>query len=174
MVRAKPGKPVDSPPPPPRRRRPHRLGLAVGGVARPILGRKGFAEADILTRWDAIAGPELAVRTLPLRVVKSRNGGGGVLHVRVASAAFATLIAHEEPRIVERINTHFGFEAVARLRLSVGSLPAPVEAAPAPPPPPLDPGEADLVAGVEDPDLRDSLERLGRSVRGRSHGTSGG
>jgi len=162
----KPSAPTPAPAPPRRRRRPHPLGMAAAAVVRPIIGRKGFVEADLLTRWETIAGPETAALSRPVRLAKPRDGGAPVLHLRVASSAFATLLKHQEPELCARINRYFGFDAVARIKVAPGTLPPPpAPAAPPPPKPPLSTEEAALVAGIDDADLRAALESLGRSIR---------
>lgn len=160
------------PPEPKRRRRLHPLGLAVAAVTRPLVGRKGFAEVDILSQWTAIVGPEIAAQTLPMKVVKARAGEpeGGTLHVRVGSAAFATVLKHEEPRVCDRINGYFGFAAVTKIRATIGRIPVLTVKPPPPPPPPLSAAEKEVVDGVADPDLRAALERLGRAVHRAASG----
>ncbi|MBN2752816.1 MAG: DUF721 domain-containing protein [Rhodospirillaceae bacterium] len=159
------------PAPPRRRRRPHPLGMAVAAVVRPIVGRKGFVEADILTRWSEIAGTEIATHSRPQRLSKPRSGevGGPILLIRVASAPFATLLRHQETELCDRINRYFGFIAVTRVKIVLGSLPLPPPPPEPPAPlPPLSAEENALIATVDDPDLRTALENLGRSIRGRN------
>jgi len=142
------------------------VGMAAAAVVRPMIGRKGFVEADLLTRWEAVAGPEMAALCRPVRLAKPRDGGPPVLHLRVASSAFATLLKHQEPELIGRINGYFGFDAVGKLKVAPGTLPPPPAPKPPPPaPPPLSAEEAALVAGIDDPDLRAALEALGRSIR---------
>src|SRR5512144_3159687 len=95
------------------------LGETVDAVARPMLGRRGFAGGRVVAEWGSIVGEHLAARSLPERVTRPADGrGGGTLHVRVASGALAVELQHVEPVIIERINTYFGYRAVARLRLT--------------------------------------------------------
>ena len=83
---------------------------------------------------------------------------------------FALQIQHLEPVLVERINTFYGYRAVARLRLIQGPLPVA--------PPPRRPAFRALsaseeealaatLAGLSDPTLREALTSLGRTLRGR-------
>ncbi len=159
--------------PAPRRRRPHPLGMAVASVVRPMVGKKGFADVDVISRWAEIVGPEVAAYSLPLRIAKARNGvaEGGTLHVRVASSACALLLSHREPELREKVNRYLGFPAVARVKLAVGTLPLPPEPPPPPaPPPPLTAEEEAAVARVDDPDLRAALAALGQSIHARARG----
>ena len=149
---------------------PRLIGVAVSRLTRPLLGKHGFTAGAVITDWEAIVGRELAAYAAPTKVAFARGErADGVLHVRTAGGAFATEIQHRAPILIERINTYFGYRAVARIKITQGPLPKR-----APPPKswlrPLDEGEqASLdaeVATVEDGDLRDALARLGRAVIG--------
>lgn len=86
-------------------------------VTRTILGKRGFAEASILTEWAAIVGDDLARSSQPEKLAFPKGERvGGVLHIR-ASGGGATELQHVEPQILERINRHFGYRAVGRLKL---------------------------------------------------------
>lgn len=88
------------------------------------LKSKGFAQVEVVKRWKDIVGPELAAATLPLRLKFARGERAqGTLVVRV-EGAFAPLLQHREHQVVERVNSFFGYQAVARLALEQGPLPA--------------------------------------------------
>ncbi len=143
------------------------LNTLVRRLTQPLLGKRGFADGRMVADWTEIAGPLLARSSLPLRIAYARGERtNGTLHLKVAPGGLATEIQHVEPILIERINGHFGYRAVARLSLIQGPLPPPP---PEPVPiPPLDSeAEAKLertLAGVKDPALRARLESLGRAV----------
>ena len=146
------------------------LGALVRRGLGPSFGRRGFSRAEIITRWPAIVGEGLARRAFPERLIAPRGAAGGTLRVRV-EGGFATELQHLEPEVIERINTYFGYRAVARLALVQGPVPAPAAI------PPrreraLDAGEvAQLdraLEATEDDRLRDSLAALGRGVISRA------
>jgi len=154
-----------------RRFRPHPLGLAVASIARPMIGKRGFADVDILSRWADIVGEDIAGYTLPEKLVKPRalkvgpNGlEGGTLHVRVSSSAFATILKHQEPEVCARINGYFGFKAVGKLKTSIGTIPKRPEVKKRPPPKPLPQETKLLVDMVDNPELRAALEKLGQTL----------
>src|SRR5437899_510414 len=60
-------------PPPRLARGPVALSLVMGRVTRPVLGKRGFVGAEILTHWSAIVGVELAVFACPLQVKYPRG-----------------------------------------------------------------------------------------------------
>lgn len=139
------------------------LGQRLGKVAGNALRRRGFAEATIITDWATIVGKALADNSQPSRIVFPRGTrAGGTLHLRV-SGAFAPEVQHLAPQIIERINGHFGYGAVARIELHHGFTPPPPKeqhenstAEPAP-------AVRDAIARVEDPVLAGALERLARA-----------
>ncbi|HKT19336.1 MAG TPA: DciA family protein [Stellaceae bacterium] len=144
------------------------IAAEVPRVAKAALGKRGFGEAQLVTQWDAVIGPELAGKLAPDRLSFARGERrDGVLRLRVASA-FAVEAQHLEPLIIERINGFFGYQAVARLVLVQGP---PVRRAEAPPRlRPLDPAEQraldERVAAVPDQGLRAALARLGAAILG--------
>ncbi len=155
--------------PPARARTGHTatLNTLIRRLTRPLFGKRGFADGHVVADWAEIVGPLLARSCLPLKITYPQGARtDGTLHLKVASGGLATEIQHVEPILIERINGHFGYRAVARLRLVQGPLPSPP---PTPEPPaPLGPeAEARLkrtLQEIEDSDLRTRLEALGRSV----------
>lgn len=157
---------------PPEYQRMARGPLAVGAVAgkitRPLLGKRGLAEGDLIAHWEAIVGADLAPLALPeqLRFPKGKRENGELM-VRCGSGPAAVLIQHETPRILERITRFFGYPAVTRLKIHQAPLPILRKGRP-PPPPPLAAAEQQsihaAVAEVEDPALRAVLERLGTAI----------
>lgn len=156
------------------------IGALTPGLTRKALGKRGFTGAKIVTDWALIVGEDLARQSQPdsLRFPRGQRDQG-VLTVRV-DGPLATELMHLEPLVVERINGHFGYKAVARLKLVQAPVRRPPadarRAAPARTPPrPIAPAEADALearlAAVEDPALRESLRRLGRTVLGRTLAT---
>lgn len=135
-------------------------------VTRPVFGRHGFAGGALVVDWPAIVGSAVASHTLPLGIrFPPKERTEGTLTVKVDSGAFALEMQHLEPLILDRINGYFGWKAVARLKLRQGPLPEVGKPPPARPsassaPPPA----LDRLARVEDPELRDVLERLGRRL----------
>ncbi len=146
------------------------LGSTVSKIAAPVLGRRGFGEAQMVAEWASVVGSALALETLPVKLSFARGARvEGTLHLRVAPGAALTL-QHLEPQVIERINTFFGYRAVARLAMRQGPLPPRRTPPAAPKLRPLTPDEeaelAGRLAAVADPVLREAMERLGRAVLG--------
>jgi hypothetical protein len=137
----------------------------------PAARARGFATAALLADWPAIVGPELARFTMPDRVVwprhrdddgesvrhQGRREDGAVLILRVDGPR-AIEVQHRSRQILERVNGHFGYRAVAEMRI----LQAPVARKPAAPPPrePIKPGPLPASAAIADGGLREALKRL--------------
>lgn len=156
------------------------LGTAGAGIARKALGSKGRAFAAFLTDWPSIVGDDTARHCLPvsLRFPERDLRRDAVLTLRVDSGAWAAELSHSQDFLLERINGYFGYGAVAKLRLQTGPLPgqSPKITGDEKPNPwgavkatrPLTPAEEKkleaLLSKVENPELRASLERLGRQL----------
>jgi hypothetical protein len=153
----------------PRRGGTQALARSLQKVTRRLYRRRGFAQSEVLTHWPAIVGPLLAAHSAPERLrwpTAPDDSRGATLRVRVASA-WAVQLAHLEPVVIDRINAYFGYRAVARLQLVQGHIPAPAQPAAARERN-LEATEEQrlqqLLAEIEDPELRAALAELGRSV----------
>lgn len=83
---------------------------------------KGFAEAEIVTRWAHIVGPELAEASVPTKLAFPRGQRrGATLHIRTESA-FAPLLQHRVPYIIELVNRYLGYGAVEKVEVRQGPL----------------------------------------------------
>ncbi len=144
-----------------------RLSNLLPPEARRVFRQFGFAESAIITRWHEVVGAELARYSMPLTLKFPRGKRvGGTLHIRV-DGPIATELQHLEPVLVEKINTFYGYGAVAKVAISQG----PIERPPARArhrEPQVDPEAAieveSLVQGTLDDALKKALENLGRSV----------
>jgi hypothetical protein len=145
------------------------VGSLIGRLTKPALGARGLAGADICAHWPEIVGPELSALAVPIGLKRER-GNMGVLQMRVASSAAATLLQLKGPQIVDRVNRYFGYAAVARLQVAPGPMPRPPVAAADPPPLSAEAaGEIEqMLAPVPPGELRTALARLGAAVRRRS------
>lgn len=136
------------------------------------LGKRGFSEVSLITHWPEIVGQAQALGSVPLKIAFPREErSGGTLHVRVSTGGLATEFQYRKELIVSRINSHFGYGAVADLRITQGHVPPRPPKKKALPPPVLPPEqEMDLqqrLAGVEDDEMREALARLGRRLAAR-------
>lgn len=148
------------------------IGATVEKLVRPVFGRRGFSGAGVITDWQAIVGEHLARHSRPDRIAHDGpKRDSGTLHLRVDSASLATELMHLEPQLLERVNTYFGYRAVARLRIVNAPIARPEEK-PRREARSLDAGDerrlAERLELVDDPGLKAALERLGRGIAARS------
>ena len=164
-----------------KRNKPARpLAELIGTLVTPACRQRGIASAALMLDPADVFGARYARAAAVERIVwpKGARGdnqsSGGTLVVR-ADAAAAIALQHQAPQIVERVNVLIGWPAIARLRVTQIRGRAhrePVYLAPVPPPaPPRDEARAAAVAetleGVEHPQLKAALSRLGASVQVR-------
>jgi hypothetical protein len=143
----------------------------LGKVMSPALRRRGFAEGQVIERWSAIVGPELAEVCVPEKLTFARNqAAGGTLHIRVAGAS-AVRLQHLLPQILERVNGFYGYRAVGRVRLLQAPLP-PRQQKPRRESRSLSAIEQraldEMTAGIGDSRLQSALRRLGEAVSARA------
>lgn len=100
------------------------FGKDARGLLKPILGRKGFIEADILSHWEDILGSDLSVgvTACSVSVTKDRT----ILHVSAFSGAYALAFDARKEQILERVNSYFGYQAVSDIRLIQGGRASPL------------------------------------------------
>ncbi len=145
-------------------------------ITKAAFARHGFAQADVVANWDAIVGEALAAVSAPDRIKWPRGSGeeaqkrGGTLVIRAAPGR-ALELQYEASRIISRINSFFGYGAVAQLKvLQAAELGKP---RPAPPVVSEKTVYEQEVEQVEDSGLRAALERLGRGVATRRSSPQG-
>jgi hypothetical protein len=136
-------------------------------ITQAAFARYGFAAADAVANWEAIVGHELAGVSAPERIkwpkgaTEQQRKQGGTLLIR-AAPGHALSIQYEASRIIARINSFFGYGAIAAVKVVQGSQPRErLRAKPAMPDKPVCEQE---VGSIEDSPLRTALERLGRGV----------
>lgn len=137
------------------------MGAAMNRALRPILKMAGPAPETLQSRWQEIVGLRIAAVTEPVRVARSRDGG--VLHLRVTSAA-APIIQHAKDHILERVNLASGSK-ITSLKLIQTAPPKQLALVI---PRPLTPEQRrELVqnlAPVQSRAIRDALAGLGEAI----------
>jgi len=160
-------------------------GVKAVGSFLPALTRKafekyGFSTATLVTDWVRIVGRELAAATAPERLKWPRGvapadvegnapgqGRDGATLILRVDGGLSLDVQHKARQIIERINTYFGYAAVAKLRIvqgPVGAERGSTGLATLATRPVSHPLTAE-VAHVADPALRDALARLGAEVK---------
>lgn len=139
-----------------------------------MLRKRTGVSVGLVQSWDEIVGPRLAAHSRPEKIVWPRRPNEDdpfePATLVIACEGFAALhLQHETGEIVARVNSFLGFGAVGRIKI----VQKPVKKAPERPKPRLRPISSaeearigKVVSGVEDEGLRQSLERLGRTILG--------
>lgn len=142
----------------------------------PILAKRAGINTMLLGSWDEIAGEQFADCSRPERIRWPRQdgpdeSGGGFspgLLVIACEGARALFLMHQEAELISRVNSFFGFRAISQIKIVQKAIHQPSRK---PVARPLDQAEkrrlAGILADVEDPRLREALERLGAGVIGR-------
>lgn len=140
-------------------------------IGRTAFRRFGFVQSSVVTRWPEIVG-EANARVCAPEAIRFPPGekSNGTLEL-VVLPAYAPLIQHVVPEIVERVNRFFGYRAVERVKLRQGAVKTrePQRKPTAPPslkPIPLELGES--LRDIGDPELLAVLESLARSLDNQS------
>lgn len=157
---------------------PKPLAATVGRLAKKTIGKRGFAEAGLITGWEGIVGPELGASCWPdsLSFPPGRRDGGS-LRIRV-TGGFALELQHMQPQLLERINGHFGYRAIERISIihappdknSMHLRRRPKTKASPPPDPKASAAIEDALSAVDDPEIRAVLARIGHAVISDTHG----
>ena len=137
-------------------------------IGRAAFRRYGFIQSSVVSRWAEIVGERYAAVSLPESIRFPRGEKeGGTLHLLV-TGAYATLMQHIAPDIIERVNRFFGYGAVSHIRFRQGTVtpkkdkekrtPLPHSLRPAP----IQLGEN--LRDIGDPELNRVLESLASAV----------
>ena len=106
------------------RYKPRSISATVEKITRPIFGKRGFGQGNMVANWENIVGNILAGHTFPEQINYPRNQrNNGTLHLRIDSPALALELQHIETQLLDRINTHFGYRAVVNIKITQGILP---------------------------------------------------
>ena len=155
------------------------IGAYVARMLGPVARARGFATTALLSEWPTVVGEELARFTMPDKVVWPRRtedressstqrawrSDGAILVLKVDGPR-AIEVQHRAEQILERVNTYFGYRAIAQLRF----LQAPVARAESQPPgpPQADDDEPLPACNFADTGLVQALKRLGAGIRGKT------
>ena len=154
-------------PEPPRRGGPRQVAELLPDVGAAAFRKFGFVQSSVVSRWREIVGDRWAAVSMPesLRFPVGKKSGGTL--TIIVRGAHAVTIQHILPEIAERVNRFFGHDAVARIVIRHGDLPARPErrAPPAVRAVPVELGES--LRTIADPELKAVLESLAAGVAAR-------
>jgi hypothetical protein len=186
LVQTKAGKASPAPTPPdrvaaPRFRKtgPRAVASFLTGLTQQAFAKYGFTSANLITDWAVIVGPEIAAYSQPERLkwprVADPHGEltdgdsrrqGATLVLRVEGSR-AIDLQHRSRQLIERVNSYFGYRAVAELRFVQAPL-AGRSVAPRALSPTADSVPREVspeLASINDDGLKLALSRLQSGVR---------
>lgn len=147
---------------------PMPLSKELQSLTKDLLGKRGFANADLLLHWNDVIGEELSKAVKPDKMTYTKSGRtGAVLHVRVGAGAFAVLVEHQKKILIDRINTFLGYDAISDIKIRQDLIeikpPIPVEKEKK-----LTVEQEMLLTeklkNIEDEDVRKKLYNIGKSI----------
>lgn len=157
-------------------RKPAPRGVAdiIGKVLEPVLARKTGMRLDLIKIWPEIVGEEFASRTRPEKIKWPRRSNEDdpfqpAQLIVACEPGVALFFQHDEAAILERLNVFFGFQAIDRIRIvqkpvQVSAKQMTIVEKP------ISSEQRDkintMLARIEDPQLRETLARLGKGVLG--------
>jgi hypothetical protein len=145
----------------------------LSGQIRRASESRGFAQSRLLTQWDEIVGPDTAAIAKPVEVSYGRGGMGATLTL-LTTGANAPMLEMQKEQLRARVNSVYGYNAIARVRITqtaatgfaegkvaFGQKPKSEKAAADPA---LVKQAQDTARPVADEGLRDALARLGENI----------
>ena len=93
----------------PRNYAPRGIAALLAPVVRPVLKKQAPGAATLAEDWEGIVGPDLAARSLPVKLA------AGTLTIATTGPE-ALALQHHAPQLIARINLALGRERVVRLR----------------------------------------------------------
>ena len=154
---------------------PRSVSEIVGKVLEPVLARRTGMTLDLIKAWPDLVGEEFRKTTRPEKINWPRRAHEddpfkpAILVVACENSA-ALFFQHEQAAILERVNVFFGFEAIGRITILQKAV---VKTK-------LDKKDksakvtkndelrlAAILEEIDDPDLKETLAKLGRGVLSR-------
>ncbi|MFZ1813308.1 MAG: DciA family protein [Rhizobiaceae bacterium] len=144
-------------------------------VLEPVISRRTGMTMDLISAWPAIVGEPWDGFTLPEKINWPRRANDNdpfepATLVVACDGSGAILFQHSLSEVMEKVNTFFGFSAIARIRI-VQKPVRPRRATGKRELPTLDAAQRKrldrIISTVEDEGLRTRLEKLGRGVLGK-------
>lgn len=89
------------------------LNQLIDKLTKPVIKKRGFSEVKLLTDWPQIVGAQQANQSIPLKITRYQDNA--TLEIQV-NPGHALELQMNEPIILEKIATYFGFHAITRLK----------------------------------------------------------
>lgn len=135
---------------------------------------RGFAQSRLLTHWAEVVGDQIASIARPVEVSYGRGGMGATLTL-LTTGANAPVLEMEKEKLRARVNSVYGYNAIARIRVTQTAATGfsegqvdfehrPKELSKQKPNPDVGRKACEMAQPVSDEGLRNALERLGNNI----------
>jgi hypothetical protein len=136
-------------------------------AAKESFKKYGFSNLKIVSDWKDIVGANLSSICYPEKIMfPPFKKTGGTLHLKVFNPSFSLELQSMESRIIEKISTYFGYQAIARIKISVA--PRKFESKQKILTPSENFGKDEKISskieGINDPELRETLASLSQNI----------
>ena len=140
-------------------------------LARKLVGKKAFAEADVICNWCDIAGSEIATYSRPIKIdFKKDERVSGTLFIETYGGAFALELQAKSKFLIDKVNVFFVYQAVSNIKIVQNSKHPDVIVQDVIKPQKMLVSEEEenyieeVSNGLKSNNLEDALKRLGRAV----------
>ncbi|MEO1249396.1 MAG: DciA family protein [Pseudomonadota bacterium] len=87
----------------------------VNPIAKKALGGRPLALRELILSWRAAVGPDFATGTRPQAISRARAGEACL--TLAVDPRLALAVQHDSQRLIDRVNTYFGYKLINRLKL---------------------------------------------------------
>ena len=145
------------------------ISATIEKLTKPIFGNRGFGQVSIITNWRSIVGNALEKHAFPEKITFPRDQrSNGTLYLRINSPAIALELQHIKTQLIERVNTYFGYRAIANIKITQGDT-LNTENRPSTKRKTINTQESETLKKnldfINDPDLKEALLALGKEVK---------
>lgn len=84
-------------------------------IAKKALGGRPLALRELILSWRAAVGPDFAAGTRPHAISRARAGEACL--TLAVDPRHALAVQHDSQRLIDRVNTYFGYQLINRLKL---------------------------------------------------------
>jgi hypothetical protein len=161
---------------------PRSVSEIVGKVLEPVLARRAGMTLDLMKAWPELVGEEFQETTRPEKINWPRRSHEDdpfkpAALVVACENSVALFFQHEQAAVLERVNVYFGFEAIGRITIVQKQVLQNDEKKHKSAPTNRMTSEEQvrlesILDEIDDPRLKETLEKLGKGVILKSGNTS--
>ena len=94
------------------------VGKTIRPLVKQLLGKNGIMQIELAAKWEEIVGEKLCSYVLPQKISFTKDERtNGTLHLMVFGGAFAMEIENNKLKILQKVNSFFGYEAINKIKI---------------------------------------------------------